>query len=134
MSTLLNRFNNHLSSSNVPVNNHFYSQWDGCSLTACGRCRLASGRWGRMVGLLYGCTERHTFYCISNMCGRARGEYVCGYCQRVVNGEERARWLRQISRVACDASPHLSPEVTLAFFRNELLMSFSTMPYLISSW
>jgi len=38
----------------------------------------------------------------------ARGEYVCGYCQRVVSGEERARWLRQLFSVACDATPHLS--------------------------
>ena len=38
----------------------------------------------------------------------ARGEYVCGYCQRVFSGEERARWLRQLFSVACDASPHLS--------------------------
>ena len=38
----------------------------------------------------------------------ARGEYVCGYCQRVVSGEERARWLCQLFSVACDASPHLS--------------------------
>jgi len=38
----------------------------------------------------------------------ARGEYVCGYCQRVVSGKERARWLRQLFSVACDASPHLS--------------------------
>jgi len=43
-----------------------------CSLTACGRCRIASGRWGRLVGEnLYSCTERHTFRCISNLCGRA---------------------------------------------------------------
>jgi hypothetical protein len=27
-----------------------------------------------------------------------------------------------------------SPEVTLAFFQSELLMSFLTMPSLISSW
>ena len=38
----------------------------------------------------------------------ARGEYVCGYCQRVFSGEERARWLRQLFSVACNASPHLS--------------------------
>ena len=38
----------------------------------------------------------------------ARGEYVCGNCQRVVSGEERARWLRQLFSVACDATPHLS--------------------------
>ena len=38
----------------------------------------------------------------------ARGEYGCGYCQRVVSGEERARWLCQLFSVACDASPHLS--------------------------
>jgi len=40
-------------------------------MTACGRCRLASGKWGRLVGLLYGCTEQHAFGCISNLCGRA---------------------------------------------------------------
>ena len=39
----------------------------------------------------------------------ARGEYVCGCCQRLVSGEERARWLCQLFSVACDASPHLSP-------------------------
>ena len=39
--------------------------------TACGKCRLASGRWGRLVGFLYGCTEWHVFGCISNLCGRA---------------------------------------------------------------
>ena len=38
----------------------------------------------------------------------ARGEYVCGYCQRIVSGEERALWLRQLFSVACDAYPHLS--------------------------
>jgi len=38
----------------------------------------------------------------------ARGEYVCGYCQRAVSGEERTRWLRQLFSVACNASPHLS--------------------------
>jgi len=38
----------------------------------------------------------------------ARGEYVCGYCQREVSGEERARWLCQLFSVACEASPHLS--------------------------
>ena len=37
-----------------------------------------------------------------------RGEYVCGYCQRIVSGEECTRWLRQLFSVACDASPHLS--------------------------
>jgi hypothetical protein len=41
----------------------------------------------------------------------ARGEYVCGYCQRVVSGEESARWLRQLFSVACDASPHLSTQL-----------------------
>jgi len=29
-----------------------YLQLDDCSLTACGRCRLDFGRWGRLVGLL----------------------------------------------------------------------------------
>jgi len=38
----------------------------------------------------------------------ARGEYVCGYCQRIVSCEECARWLRQLFSVACDASPHFS--------------------------
>ena len=38
----------------------------------------------------------------------ARGEYVCGYCQRVVSDEERARWLRRLFSVACNASPQLS--------------------------
>ena len=38
----------------------------------------------------------------------ARGEYVCGCCQRLVSGEERARWLCQLFSVACEASPHLS--------------------------
>jgi hypothetical protein len=32
---------------------------------------IAFGRWGRLVGLLYSCTERHAFGCISNLCGRA---------------------------------------------------------------
>ena len=48
-------FYNHSSSSIMPVNNHSINN----SLT--GRCRLASGRWGRLVGLLYGCTKRHDF-------------------------------------------------------------------------
>ena len=39
---------------------------------------------------------------------RARGEYMFGYCQRVVSGGERAHWLRQLFSVACDAFPHLS--------------------------
>jgi hypothetical protein len=45
----------------VPINNQFIHP---CSLKACGRCRLASGRWGDLVGLLYGCTERHAVGCI----------------------------------------------------------------------
>ena len=49
----------------------FYLWWDDCSLTACGRRRLAYGYYGRLVGLLYGCTERHVAGCISNLCGRA---------------------------------------------------------------
>ena len=65
-------------------------------------CRLASGRWGRLVGLLYGCTS---------------GTLLFVY---------------QIS--AADMTFFFSPEVTLAFFQNELLISFSTMPSLISSW
>ena len=45
------RFNNHLFSSVVPVDNHFsYRQWDDCSLTACGRCCLAYGRWAGQIG------------------------------------------------------------------------------------
>jgi hypothetical protein len=48
----------------------------------------------------------------------ARGEYVCGYCQRVVSGEKRARWLRQLFSVACDASPHLSCVTLHAIGRN----------------
>ena len=35
----------------------------------------------------------------------ARGEYVCGYCQRVVSGKECACWLCQLFSVARDASP-----------------------------
>jgi len=62
MCTLLDLFYNHLSSSVVPVNNHFISV-----STARGRCHLAFGRWGRLVGLLYGCTERHPFGCTSNL-------------------------------------------------------------------
>jgi len=44
----------------------FYLKWDGCSLEARGRCHSAFGRWGRLVGLLCGCTERHAFGCISD--------------------------------------------------------------------
>jgi hypothetical protein len=50
----------------VLVNNRFIDNED-CSLTACGRCRLASGKRGILVGLLYGCIERHTFRCIANL-------------------------------------------------------------------
>ena len=35
---------------------------------------LADGKLAgetKMVGLLYGCTERHAFGCILNLCGRA---------------------------------------------------------------
>jgi len=53
----------------------------------------------------------------------ARGEYVCGYCQRVVSGEERARWLRQLFNVACDASSHLS--LNIVGFGFHCLRSFS---------
>ena len=58
----------------------------------------------------------------------ARGEYVCGYCQRVVSGEERARWLRQLFSVACDASPHLSHLSAIFLFH----LSAHPQPYFIS--
>jgi hypothetical protein len=41
----------------------------------------------KMVGLLYGCTERHAFGCILNLCGRAwhfsflRSKYTCLFRQ-----------------------------------------------------
>jgi hypothetical protein len=45
----------------------------GCSQTVYDRYRLASDRWGRssVSLLLYGCTERHAFGCMSNLCGKA---------------------------------------------------------------
>jgi hypothetical protein len=46
----------------MPVNNRFFV--DG--MTACGRCRPAFGSGGRLVGLLYGCTERYAFGFILN--------------------------------------------------------------------
>jgi len=56
----------------MPVNNHFiYNGTDDCSLTVCGRCRLASGRWGRLAGLRFGCTEQLALGCRSDLHGRA---------------------------------------------------------------
>ena len=46
-------------------------QYDGCSLIACGRCHLAFGRWGRLMGLFDNCIKRHAFGCIPDPYGRA---------------------------------------------------------------
>jgi len=59
------------SSSIVPIINHFHHYGYNLTATTSGRCRLAFGRWGRLVGFLYYCTERLAFGCISNLCGRA---------------------------------------------------------------
>ena len=59
----------------------------------------------------------------------ARGEYVCGYCQRAVSGEERTRWLRQLFSVACNASPHLSLINVGSSFHCLRSNSFHPSPY-----